>query len=125
MRDNHKDLHDLLHRIADRDALALAELDLAIRQPLLRYLTNRFSPNLSNDDAEDVIQYTLIQIWRYAPTYRGRNSGSSARRWIFDIAKNRSLRVLKSQAIGLISMNDDGMSGNGGQQKPSSEYKFS
>ncbi len=89
MRYKH-DLHDLLHRIGNGDPLALEELESAIRQPLIRYLVNQFSPKLSNYDIEDSIQFTLIQIWRYASDYRGLHNDASARRLIFKIAKHRS-----------------------------------
>lgn len=107
MRYKH-DLHDLLHRIGNGDPLALEELDSAIRQPLIRYLVNQFSPKLSNDDIEDIIQFTLIQIWRYASDYRGLHNDASARRLIFKIAKHRSWRILKSQRSGLVSLDDEG-----------------
>lgn len=106
MRYKH-DLHDLLHRIGNGDLLALEDLESAIRQPLKGYLINQFSPKLSGDDIEDVIQFTLIQIWRYAPDYRGLHNEASARRLIFKIAKHRSLRILKSQSIGSISLDDE------------------
>lgn len=109
MRYKH-DLHDLLHRIGNGDPLALEELDSAIRQPLMRYLVNQFSPKLSNDDIEDIIQFTLIQIWRYAPDYRGLHNDASARRLIFKIAKHRSWRILKFQRNGLVSLDDEGKS---------------
>ena len=109
MRYKH-DLHDLLHRIGNGDPLALEELDSAIRQPLMRYLVNQFSPKLSNDDIEDIIQFTLIQIWRYATDYRGLHNDASARRLIFKIAKHRSWRILKFQRNGLVSLDDEGKS---------------
>jgi len=117
MRYKH-DLHDLLHRIGNGDPLALEDLESEIRQPLGRYLNNRFSPNLTEDDFEDIIQFTLIQIWRYAPNYRGQHNDASAWRLIYNIAKHRSLRILESQENGLVSL-DDERRGNGRNKKHS------
>lgn len=123
MRYKH-DLHDLLHRIGNGDRQALEELDSIIRQPLTGYLVNQFSPKLSGDDFEDIIQFTLIQIWRYASSYRGMYNESSARRLIFKIAKHRALRILKSQKKGLISL-DDERKGNGrNKQRSKTDYPY-
>lgn len=123
MRYKH-DLHGLLHRIGNGDPLALEELDSVIRQPLTGYLLNQFSPKLSGDDIEDVIQFTLIQIWRYAPSYRGEYSDASARQLIFKIAKHRSWRILKSQRKGLISLDDERNRNERNEQSPKTDYQY-
>lgn len=43
-------------------------------------------------DAEDVVQETFLQVKRRAATYR---LGSDVRAWVFQIAKNQSLDVLR------------------------------
>jgi RNA polymerase sigma factor (sigma-70 family) len=123
MRYKH-DLHDLLHRIGNGDPLALEELESAIRQPLKRYLINQFSPKLSEDDIEDIIQFTLIQIWRYASEYRGLHNDASARRLIFKIAKHRSWRILKSQRNGLISLDDERIDNGKNEQRSKAERQY-
>lgn len=107
------DLHDLLHRVGNGDSLALEELDTEIRQPLKKFLYKKFSNNLSEDDIEDTIQYTLIQIWHTAPDYQGLNGNASAQKMIFTIARNRAIRILKSYKHRLISLNDYDDSENG------------
>lgn len=123
MRYKH-DLHDLLHRIGNEDRQALEEMASILRQPLTGYLVNQFSPKLSGDDFEDIIQFTLIQIWRYASSYRGVHNEASAKRLIFKIAKHRALRILKSQKKGLISL-DDERKGNGrNKQSSKTDYPY-
>ena len=112
------DLHDLLHRVGNGDSLALEELDSEIRQPLTNFLYKQFSTSLSEDDIEDIIQYTLIQIWRIAPNYLGSNGNASAKRMINQIARHRALRLLKSYKHEMFSLNDsddDSESGNRGK----------
>lgn len=100
------DLHDLLHRVGKGDSLALEELDSEIRQPLTNFLYKQFSTSLSEDDIEDIIQYTLIQIWRIAPDYLGSNGNASAKSMINQIARHRALRLLKSYKHEMFSLND-------------------
>ena len=45
-------------------------------------------------DAEDVLQDTMIEITRYANAYRG---GSNARAWILAMARHRSIDVVRKR----------------------------
>ena len=65
---------ELLERIADGDGPAFAELATRLA-PALRRVLFRFG--LSEAEAEDVLQETLIRVWRGSPGFRARSSVSS------------------------------------------------
>ena len=73
----------LIQRIAAGDRGALAELYALHGSALLRYLVQ-----LSGDPelAQELLQETLLAIWRSAPSFEGR---STARTWCFGIARRR------------------------------------
>ena len=106
---NDPGLHDLIHQIGNGDPSAIEALHDRMRRPLMRYLYNRYSPPLQQEDIEDVIQYTLIQVLLYACSYKGEHNEASARKWIFDIARNRALRLIKitKATSAHISLDDD------------------
>ena len=92
-------LHELIHQIGNGDPSAIEAIHDRIRRPLMRYLQNRYSPPLVHEDVEDVVQYTFIQILLYAWSYRGDYNEASAKKWIFDIARHRALRLIKITKI--------------------------
>jgi RNA polymerase sigma-70 factor (ECF subfamily) len=53
---------------------------------------------ISHDDADDILQETLIKAWRYLPNFR---RDSSLHTWLYKIATNCSLTFLKNQKIKL------------------------
>lgn len=57
---------------------------------------------LSHDDADDAAQTTFIKVWENLSTFRGDSALFS---WIYRIATNEALRVLKSKKPG-ISMHE-------------------
>ena len=67
----------------DRQAAALNVLYLGKGKEFLRYF--KYTWNLSRDDAEDVLQETVIKILNYADTYR---FGGTAGAWMWQIARN-------------------------------------
>ena len=88
-------LHELIHQIGNGDSLAIEALYDKMRRPLLRYLQNRFVPPLEDDDLEDIVQFTFIQIFLHASSYRGVHDEASARKWMFGIARNRAFRTVE------------------------------
>ena len=57
-------------------------------------------------DAEDVLQSTMLEITRYAHRYQ---RGTNARAWILAIARHRSLDILRKRK-GEISIDEGGLS---------------
>jgi RNA polymerase sigma factor (sigma-70 family) len=92
---NEPGLHELIHQIGDGDPSAIEAIHDRMRRPLQRYLQSRYSPPLEPEDVEDVVQYTFIQIFLYARTYRGAHNEASAKKWIHDIARHRAIRLMK------------------------------
>jgi RNA polymerase sigma-70 factor (ECF subfamily) len=80
---------ELIERIAGGDASALAALYERMRAPLGGYLVL-----LVRDSgvAEEVLQDTMLAIWRGAPRFRGE---SSVRSWVFAIARRRAIDRLR------------------------------
>ena len=61
-----------------------------------------YSITRNYQDAEDVLQNTMIEIAKYAHTYR---SGSNAKAWILAMARNRSTDVVRKRKI-VVSIED-------------------
>ena len=79
-------IHQLILQSACGDTRSFEALYDRLHQPLARLLVPKYCPPLQQEDIEDAIQITFMQIWRYAPRYRGNNSEKSARSWIYKIA---------------------------------------
>ncbi len=83
----------LVERIARGDRNALAELYARYRQLLFAYLFH-----LTGDRAiaEEVLQETLVAVWRSAGSFRAR---SSARTWLIGIARRQAHNVLRRATL--------------------------
>lgn len=75
----------LLARIAAGDKAAMRLLYDRIADPLYRFLRARLRDRF---EAADLMQDTFLEVWRGAGRFQGR---SSARTWIFGIARHRCL----------------------------------
>ena len=73
----------------DRDALAII-YDLMARM----IFSVSYSITESYQDAEDVLQDTMIEITKYAHRYR---SGSNAKAWILAMARHLSIDVIRKR----------------------------
>ncbi len=85
---------DLLHRIAERDEHALAEL-YDRYSGLLLALSRRILFDAS--EAEEILQEVFLQVWNQAERYdRGRSSVST---WLVLITRSRSIDRLRSRQV--------------------------
>jgi RNA polymerase sigma-70 factor (ECF subfamily) len=80
-----------LERASNGDSSALSTLVVALRphieKQLLRY-------PLSDDDRQDLVQSTLMQIIRRVGSFRGDSSFST---WLFRVTANEALMLMRSQ----------------------------
>lgn len=76
-------------RLARRDEAALEEAYSAFGPSLLSYLRRYVG-----DDAEDVLQRTFLDAWRYAGRYDAAQRFST---WLFTIAHRRAVDTLRTR----------------------------
>lgn len=78
----------VLDRIATGDRDALAHFYSTYQRPLFRYLCT-----LTPDQglAEEILQDTLVAVWRSAGAFEGR---SAVRTWVFGIARRQAHNAL-------------------------------
>jgi RNA polymerase sigma-70 factor (ECF subfamily) len=84
----------LLTAIAERDAGALADLHDR-HAPLLLALVRRVLG--SEDDAEEIVQETFLQVWRQAPRYDPERASVST--WLVLIARSRAIDRARSRGV--------------------------
>lgn len=60
---------------------------------------------VTHEDAEDVMQETFIKIFKSLDTFRG---DSSLATWLYRIATNESIRLLRKQRPETLAQDDDG-----------------
>lgn len=79
----------VLTRVADGDASALTELYERYARPLFAFIYR-----LAGDrgTAEEILQDTLLAVWRSASTYQGRSSVST---WLFGVARRQAHNRLR------------------------------
>ena len=70
------------------------------------------SKGVSHQGAEDLVQETIVKIFRSASSYSGGNGfgRSSANAWLWTIAKNTMKDHLKTQKTDEVSLDDEGLS---------------
>lgn len=84
-----------LRRVARGDRQALTDLYVRFRLPLFRYLL-QLTPD--HGLAEELLQDTLVAVWKSAKTFEGR---STARTWIFGIARRQAHNTLRQRGLPL------------------------
>ncbi len=88
------DTHDLLARVARRDARAFRALYTQYADRVFRYaLTLLHKRHL----AEEVAQETMLAVWKGAGSFSGRSQVST---WIFGIARNQAHTLLRREVKG-------------------------
>jgi RNA polymerase sigma-70 factor (ECF subfamily) len=86
----------LLRRIASGDRAAMRTFYERHSAPLHHFLRARLGDAF---EAADVMQETLLEVWRSAGRYEGR---SSARTWVYGIARNKAIdRIRRSRRTDL------------------------
>lgn len=86
----------LLRRVARGDERALEEIHDRFGRSLFGYLLT-----LSQDRqlAEEILQDTLVAVWRGAGSYSGR---SSAKTWIFGVCRRQAHNALRRRSLPLM-----------------------
>jgi len=79
-------------RLARREQSALADAYATFAPSVLSYATRFVGPT----DAEDVVQRTFLDAWRFAPSYDPERRFSG---WLFTIARRRALDTLRSRRV--------------------------
>jgi len=79
----------LLQRVAGGDRAAFAELYRRLQRPLYGYLMKLVR---ERDMVEDVLNETMMEVWRQAARFEGR---SSVNTWVFSIAHHRAVSRLR------------------------------
>src|SRR5215813_9175341 len=85
----------LIARIAGGDRQALTELYLRYRQPLFRFLL-QLTPDYGL--AEELLQDTLMAVWRSACRFEGR---SSVQTWLLGVARRQAHNTLRQRGLPL------------------------
>lgn len=89
------DDRQVLQRIAAGDRQALAELYARYRQPLFGYLA-QLTPDRGL--AEELLQDTLVAVWKSADRYEGRSSVTT---WLFGVARRQAHNTLRQKGLPL------------------------
>ncbi len=91
-----EDERQLVKRIAHGDRQALAELYTRYQRPLFHYLL-QLTPDYGL--AEELLQDTLVAVWKSAHSFEARSSVST---WLFGIARRQAHNTLRQHKISLV-----------------------
>jgi len=91
--DEAKDLDQLILMIGDGDKKALQTLYYQCKRGIFAVA---YSVLHDYQLAEDVLQETILKIWEHASSYQ---NGSRPKAWVYAIARNQSLDMVKQQNI--------------------------
>lgn len=98
--DNSRTDEHTVARIAAGDRQALTQLYLHHRQALFSYLL-QLTPDYGL--AEELMQDTLVAVWRSAHTFEGR---SSVRTWLIGIARRQAHNTLRQRGLPLADLSE-------------------
>lgn len=91
--------YGLIVKIANCDSSVDAEALEAFfhkwNTPFTRYLAVYFS-DLSNDEREDIIQITILNVWKKAKFFRG-HTNKEAVSWIYRIVHNTAVTAVRAK----------------------------
>ena len=89
--------NELITAVADRaDKQAFAELFQHFAPQLKAYALSKSGMAGSGEIADEVVQETMIKVWRRASLYNANKANLSA--WIFSIARNTRIDILRRHA---------------------------
>ena len=91
------DEQQLMQRIAGGDREALTELYMSYRRPLFHYLL-QLTPDYGL--AEELLQDTLVAVWKSAHSFEGR---SSVLTWLFGIARRQAHNTLRQRRLPVVN----------------------
>ena len=95
MKDTYSTSYTLLNRACQEgDSMAWEELIGFYRQYI--YVIIR-SLNISPDDAEDVQQQVLVQLWKYLPSFDKNRKGAKFRFWLARVTRNQAINFLRKK----------------------------
>ncbi len=97
--DGHTD-HHTIARIAAGDRQALTQLYQRHRQALFSYLL-QLTPDYGL--AEELLQDTLVAVWKSAHSFEGR---SSVRTWLIGIARRQAHNTLRQRGLPLAGLSE-------------------
>ena len=86
----------IIERIAGGDRQALAELYVRYQRPLFNYLL-QLTPDYGL--AEEILQDTLVAIWKSAKSFEGRSSVST---WLIGIARRQAHNTLRQRKLPIV-----------------------
>lgn len=100
--DERSALVDLVLRVAEeRDRLAFADLFAHFAPRLKSYLRRQ---GIADAAAEDLVQDVMLTVWRRAPQFD--RTKASLATWVFTIARNRRIDVLRREKRPEMDAND-------------------
>src|SRR5207237_6368893 len=103
-------------RAGDRDAFAAS-----VERYRGELLVHCYRMLGSQDDAEDLVQETLLRAWRRRETFQGR---STLRAWLYGIATNASLDALERRKRRLLPPDVVGPADPTARPAPASELPW-
>jgi RNA polymerase sigma factor (sigma-70 family) len=118
------ELHTLILQIAQGNEASFERLYEVMLTPLSGYIASKFKGQLQKKDIEDIMQYTFLQIWRKSSSYRGKHTNSSAKKWMYTIARNRAYKVTKALSLLPTSIESYSRNKDKENQETAYEYKF-
>ena len=90
-------LHDLIFKMARGDTNAQAEFDSLVREPLTRSLTREFGTDFNEEDIQEIVSHSILNMFLHVGGYRGKNGDASAWTWAYQIARNQALKWTKTK----------------------------
>lgn len=90
----------LLQEIASKDTASLTELHRRHAPMLLQYLLQLA---MDRGTAEEILQDTLMAVWRSASSFRGQ---STVRTWLIGIARRQAHNTLRRAQVSLVDLSE-------------------
>ncbi|RPH74647.1 sigma-70 family RNA polymerase sigma factor [bacterium] len=89
-------LHYLILKIASGDKSAYEELAMTSRMPLTEYVAGRFGSRFSDEDIEEIVDQSILNIFLHTEEYHGDHGEKSAWGWAYQISCNQALKWIRT-----------------------------